>query len=70
MDDMLGKSIGDEWVYVQLPSNEKGWISADTFPPENAQIIIGEVVDESGQPYLETMTVILAQTLPHLFIWK
>jgi len=59
---VLGKSIGSEWIYVQLPSNEKGWVFASwvqlfggieylpTIQPEDVQIVIGRVVDESGLP--------------------
>lgn len=57
---ILGQSIGNEWVHIQLPSSETAWVSAKdlqleirdvpTIKPKNAQMIVGRVVDEGGQP--------------------
>lgn len=59
---VLGKSVGDEWLYVQLRQGGEGWtfarwiqIYGEPMPipviqPANSQMIIGRVVDESGQP--------------------
>jgi hypothetical protein len=59
---VLGKSIGDEWIYIQLPSGEEGWTFAHwiqihggpgflpTIQPDNAQLVIGRIVDEKDNP--------------------
>ena len=59
---VLGQSPGGEWIFVQMPSNESGWVFAkllvsdhplDLIPfiqPENVQLIKGRVVDASNQP--------------------
>jgi hypothetical protein len=59
---VLGQSPGGEWIFVQMPSNESGWVFAkllvsdhplDLIPfiqPENVQRIKGHVVDANNQP--------------------
>jgi len=59
---VLGQSPGGEWIFVQMPSNEKGWVFAkllvsdhplDLIPfiqPENIQLVKGHVVDLYNQP--------------------
>ena len=59
---VLGQSPGGEWIFVQMPSNEKGWVFAkllvsdhplDLIPfiqPENVQLVKGHVVDANNQP--------------------
>jgi hypothetical protein len=57
-----GQSPGGEWISVQMPSNESGWVFAkllvsdhplDLIPfiqPENVQLVKGHVVDANNQP--------------------
>jgi len=59
---VLGQSPGGEWISVQMPSNESGWVFAkllvsdhplDLIPfiePENVQLVKGHVVDANNQP--------------------
>jgi len=59
---VLGQSPGGEWIFVQMPSNESGWVFAkllvsdhplDLIPfiqPENVQLVKGHVVDLNNQP--------------------
>ena len=59
---VLGQSPGGEWIFVQILSNEKGWVFAkllvsdhplDLIPfiqPENVQLVKGHVVDANNQP--------------------
>ncbi|MCJ7585191.1 MAG: hypothetical protein MUO30_10540 [Anaerolineales bacterium] len=59
---VLGQSPGGEWIFVQMLSNEKGWVFAkllvsdhplDLIPfiqPENVQLLKGRVVDANNQP--------------------
>ena len=59
---VLGQSPGGEWIFVQMPSNESGWVFAkllvsdqplDLIPfiqPENVQLVKGRVVDANNQP--------------------
>jgi hypothetical protein len=59
---VLGRSLGDEWMYVRLPTTIEGWIfaqlleanipltDAPLIEPGPVQTITGLVVDESGQP--------------------
>jgi uncharacterized protein YgiM (DUF1202 family) len=57
---VLGKSPGGDWVYSQLPSNQKGWIysqliqaagelsTAPVIQPQNVQLVKGQVHNEAG----------------------
>jgi len=59
---VLGQSHGGEWIFVQMPSNESGWVFTkllvsdhplDLIPfiqPENVQLVKGHVVDLNNQP--------------------
>jgi len=59
---VLGQSPGGEWISVQTPTNESGWVFAkllesdqplDLIPfiqPENVQLVKGHVVDANNQP--------------------
>ncbi|MDD5369913.1 MAG: SH3 domain-containing protein [Anaerolineaceae bacterium] len=59
---VLGRSPGDEWVYVRSGAGGRGWIFAQLIKPEKdlktapgvepgeAQVVRGRVVDASGQP--------------------
>jgi hypothetical protein len=59
---VLGRSPGDEWVYVRSGTGSRGWIFAQLIQPEKdlktapaaepqeAQVVRGWVVDTSGQP--------------------
>jgi hypothetical protein len=61
---VLGQSPGGEWIFVQMPTNEKGWVFAkllvsdtplDLIPfiqPENVQLLKGHVVDANNQPVI------------------
>lgn len=58
---VLGQAPGGEWIFVQMPTNEKGWVFAkllvsdhplDLIPfiqPENVQLVKGHVVDANNQ---------------------
>jgi len=59
---VLGQAPGGEWIFVQMPSNESGWVFAkllvsdqplDLIPfiqPENVQLVKGHVGDANNQP--------------------
>jgi hypothetical protein len=59
---VLGKAPGDEWVFVQVPDGETGWMSVQLLDldgdvaylpleeiPDN-QVISGKVIDSSSEP--------------------
>ena len=59
---VLGRSLGDEWMYVRVPSGVEGWVFAQllespidlrdtpTIEPGPAQMVLGWVLTEAGQP--------------------
>lgn len=59
---VLGQAPGGEWIFVQMPSDESGWVFAkllvsdqplDLIPfiqPENVQLVKGHVVNTNDQP--------------------
>ena len=59
---VLGQAPGGEWVFVQMSSDEKGWVFAKLLvsdqplnfvpfiQPENVQLVKGRVVDAYNQP--------------------
>jgi hypothetical protein len=59
---VLGRSLGDEWIYVRLPSGLEGWVfaqlldspidlnNAPILEPGPAQMVVGRVLDEAELP--------------------
>ncbi len=59
---VLGRCLGDEWMYVRIPSGIEGWIfaqlltsdielsDAPLLEPGPSQRIIGQVLDQAGEP--------------------
>ena len=59
---VLGRSLGDEWMYVRLPSGAEGWVfaqllesgvdlhDAPVIEPGPVQVVTGQVLDENGGP--------------------
>jgi len=59
---VLGKSPGGEWIYVELEDGKTGWIFAQLIAsdidlqlapvrePEDTQLITGSVADSAGEP--------------------
>jgi hypothetical protein len=59
---VLGKSPGGEWIYIQTSAGNEGWLfaqlietdqdlqSAPVMQPEGAQLVTGKVTDPQGNP--------------------